>query len=105
VDSDTGASGQETAPLRLAHGVLNNWLMKRTMVRIRAGSAATRQPLLRRRGGGTLRVGGRGSTLLALVQEVQRRYRNDADVVRAIRRMVNSGAVVLTGSFAGARFR
>ena len=47
---------------------------------------------------------GRGSTLLALVQEVQRHFENDADVVRAIRYMVNSGAVVLTGNFAGARF-
>jgi len=44
---------------------------------------------------------GRGSTLLALVQEVQRRVENDADVVRVVRWMVNTGAVVLTGTFAG----
>jgi hypothetical protein len=50
------------------------------------------------------RGGRRGSTLLALVQEVQQRFENDADVVRVVRRMVNSGAVVLTGNFAGARF-
>jgi hypothetical protein len=43
---------------------------------------------------------GRGSTLLALVQDVQRQVENDADVVRIIRWMVNSGAVVLTGTFA-----
>jgi len=50
------------------------------------------------------RGGRRGSTLLALVQEVQARFENDADVVRVVRRLVNSGAVVLTGNFAGARF-
>jgi len=43
----------------------------------------------------------RGSTLLALVQEVQRHVENDADVVRIIRWMVNTGVVVLTGTFAG----
>jgi hypothetical protein len=43
-------------------------------------------------------------TLLALVQEVQRHFENDADVVRAIRYIVNSGAVVLIGNFAGSRF-
>src|SRR5262249_56414585 len=42
-----------------------------------------------------------GSTLLALVQEVQRHVENDADVVRIIRWMVNTGVVVLTGTFAG----
>jgi hypothetical protein len=46
----------------------------------------------------------RRSTLLALVQEVQRRTRSDAEVVRAVRRLVNSGAVILTGNFAGHRF-
>jgi hypothetical protein len=46
----------------------------------------------------------RGSTLLALVQEVQQRVANDADVVRIIRWLVNSGTVVLTGSFAGRHF-
>jgi hypothetical protein len=39
--------------------------------------------------------------LLALVHEVTRQVENDADVVRIIRWMVNSGAVVLTGTFAG----
>jgi hypothetical protein len=47
---------------------------------------------------------GRRVTLLALVQEVQRHFENDADVVRAIRYVVNSGAVVLIGNFAGSRF-
>jgi hypothetical protein len=47
------------------------------------------------------RPASRGSTLLALVQEVQRRTRNDAEVVRIVRRMVNTGAIVLTGTFAG----
>jgi hypothetical protein len=44
---------------------------------------------------------GHGSTLLTLVNEVQRHVENDADVVRIIRWMVNTGAVVLTGTFAG----
>lgn len=44
------------------------------------------------------------STLLHLVQEVQKRVRNDADVVRIVRWLVNSGAVMLTGSFAGRHF-
>ncbi|MDX2166240.1 MAG: hypothetical protein SF182_04230 [Deltaproteobacteria bacterium] len=46
----------------------------------------------------------RGSTLLALVQEVQRRVSNDAEVVRVVRWLVNSGTVVLTGNFAGHHF-
>ena len=50
------------------------------------------------------RVVSRGSTLLALVQEVQRRASSDAEVVRIVRGLVNSGAVVLTGSFAGRTF-
>jgi hypothetical protein len=53
---------------------------------------------LRRRRGACRR-----STLLALVQEVQRRTRTDAEVVRVVRRLVNSGAVILTGNFAGHR--
>ncbi len=44
------------------------------------------------------------STLLQLVQEVQKRVRNDAEVVRIVRWLVNSGAVMLTGSFAGHHF-
>ena len=39
--------------------------------------------------------------MLQLVQEVQKRVRNDSEVVRIIRWLVNSGAVVLTGNFAG----
>jgi len=46
----------------------------------------------------------RGSTLLALVAEVQQGVQSDAEVVRIVRWLVNSGAVVLTGSFAGAHF-
>src|SRR5262249_20895097 len=54
-----------------------------------------------RRGTTYVRRVGHGDTLLALVDEVQRHVENDADVVRIIRWMVNSGAVVLTGTFAG----
>lgn len=54
---------------------------------------------------GSNRPSGRGSTLLALVQEVQRVVENDADVVRLVRWLVNSGLVVLTGTFAQRRFR
>jgi len=46
----------------------------------------------------------RRSTLLALVQEVQQRAHSDAEVVRVVRWMVNSGVVVLCGNFAGRRF-
>jgi hypothetical protein len=49
------------------------------------------------------RPSSRGSTLLDLVQQVQRVVENDADVVRLVRWMVNSGLVVLTGNFAGSR--
>jgi hypothetical protein len=38
------------------------------------------------------------------VQEIQKRVENDADVVRLVRWMVNSGAIALTGTFAGQRF-
>ena len=48
---------------------------------------------------------GRYTTLLKLVQEVQRVFENDADVVRIIRFLVRSGAVELSGNFAGARVR
>ena len=44
------------------------------------------------------------STLLQLVQEVQKRVRNDAEVLRIVRWLVNSGAVMLTGTFAGRHF-
>jgi hypothetical protein len=46
----------------------------------------------------------RGSTLLNLVQEVQRQVSNEAEVIRVVRWLVNSGTVVLTGSFAGRHF-
>ena len=46
----------------------------------------------------------RGSTLLSLVQEVQQRVNSDVEVVRIVRWLVNSGTVVLTGSFAGRHF-
>jgi hypothetical protein len=42
--------------------------------------------------------------LLALVQDLQRRTCSDAEVVRRVRSLVNTGAVVLTGNFAGQRF-
>jgi hypothetical protein len=48
--------------------------------------------------------GRRHATLLALVQEIQKRVENDADVVRLVRWMVNSGAVTLSGNFADQRF-
>lgn len=44
------------------------------------------------------------TTLLELVQDLQRRTRSEAALVRRVRRLVNSGAVVLTGNFAGERF-
>lgn len=52
---------------------------------------------------GSKRPSRRGSTLLDLVQQVQRVVENDADVVRLVRWLVNSGLVVLTGNFAGSR--
>jgi hypothetical protein len=45
----------------------------------------------------------RGATLLDLVQAVQRQVGTDAEVVAVVRWLVNSGAVVLTGTFAGQR--
>jgi len=42
-------------------------------------------------------------TLLELVQSVQDTCRSDAEVVAVITHMVNTGRVVLTGSFAGKR--
>lgn len=70
--------------------------------RSRAKAYRTGYRVARRRG--SHRPHGRGSTLLALVQEVQRVVENDADVVRLVRWMVNSGLVVLTGNFAAQRF-
>ncbi|HEX9556680.1 MAG TPA: hypothetical protein VF991_09315 [Reyranella sp.] len=46
----------------------------------------------------------RRTTLLELVQDLQRRTSSEAELVRRVRRLVNSGAVVLTGNFAGQRF-
>jgi hypothetical protein len=45
----------------------------------------------------------RGATLLDLVQAVQREVGSDAEVVAVVRWLVNSGAVLLTGNFAGQR--
>lgn len=45
----------------------------------------------------------RRSTLLELVQAVQEEATSDTDVVTIIRWLVNSGTVILTGSFAGQR--
>ena len=49
-------------------------------------------------------MNGRQTSLLSLVQEIQKRVENDADVVRLVRWMVNSGAVTLSGTFADRRF-
>src|SRR6266478_112060 len=46
----------------------------------------------------------RRTTLLDLVQDLQRRTSSEAELVRRVRRLVNSGAVVVTGTFAGQRF-
>ena len=43
------------------------------------------------------------TTLLELVQTVQDTCRSDAEVVAVITHMVNTGRVVLRGSFAGER--
>jgi hypothetical protein len=72
---------------------------RRTMAR-RQATLHTRQ----RRFAAEPLLAPRGSTLLALVQEVQRCVSNDAEVIRVVRWLVNSGTVVLTGSFAGRHF-
>jgi hypothetical protein len=41
-------------------------------------------------------AGPRATTLLALVREIQKRVENDADVVRLMRWMVDSGAISIT---------
>jgi len=85
----------------------NQQLRSRTVSRLHAHMPSYRRPsrrlagLVDRCGVGGRRHVGHGSTLLALVQEVQRHVENDADVVRIIRWMVNTGVVVLTGTFAG----
>jgi hypothetical protein len=49
-------------------------------------------------------AGPQGSALLALVREIQKRVENDADVVRLMRWMVNSGAIAVAAPLAGQRF-
>lgn len=48
-------------------------------------------------------VNRRATTLLELVQAIQVQVSSDAEVVTIVRWLINSGAVVLTGSFAGQR--
>ena len=45
----------------------------------------------------------RASTLLELVQSIQQQVASDTDVVAIVTWLVNTGAVVLTGNFAGQR--
>ncbi|MEO8601119.1 MAG: hypothetical protein ABI629_00945 [bacterium] len=40
---------------------------------------------------------------MALIVELQERIDNDDELVRIVRRLVNSGTIVLTGNFAGHR--
>jgi hypothetical protein len=85
--------------------------MNRAATRTRHQRARRRRAVLRRRG--TLharwsppaqRSSPRRSTLLALILELQQRIGDDAEVVRIVRWLVNSGRVVLSGSFAGRHF-
>ena len=87
--------------------------MKQTATKSRRQRVRSRRAAVHRRG--TLRIRWQRachaqpmdsdeSTLLQLVQEVQKRVRNDAEVVRIVRWLVNSGAVMLTGTFAGRHF-
>jgi hypothetical protein len=48
-------------------------------------------------------VNRRASTLLDLVQSVQHQVASDTEVVTIVTWLINTGAVVLTGSFAGQR--
>jgi hypothetical protein len=106
----------QLAELRgLAHGMHSKPSMKQVAVmdrrqtKRRAVTAGRRRSRAYRKHYGVARrymarrPAGRGSTLLDLVQQVQRVVENDADVVRLVRWMVNSGLVVLTGNFAGSR--
>jgi hypothetical protein len=101
----------------LAHGMLSFGIMMRAngMMKIRREAkrpiVAGPRRLPRHLHGTARRVAGhrrsrlaRGSTLLALVWDLQQQVENDADVVRIIRWMLNTGAVVLTGTFAGRTF-
>jgi hypothetical protein len=106
---------QTAAHRSLAHGMQIKEFMTQVVVmdrrktkgreitggRRRARAYRTHYRVARRYG--SRRPNGRGSTLLDLVQQVQRVVENDADVVRLVRWMVNSGLVVLTGNFAGSR--
>jgi len=87
--------------------------MKQALQKVRQQQTRRRRATLHRRGAVRIRwrqatrnepLETRESTLLQLVQEVQKRVRNDAEVVRIIRWLVNSGAVMLTGNFAGRHF-
>jgi hypothetical protein len=87
--------------------------MKQALQKVRQQQTRRRRVTANRRGAVRIRWrhGARGeahetseSTLLMLVQEVQKRVRNDAEVVRIVRWLVNSGAVMLTGTFAGRHF-
>jgi len=87
--------------------------MNRAATRTRQQRVRRRRASLRRRGTAHARwrsaaqhpmAAPRGSTLLSLVQEVQQRVNSDVEVVRIVRWLVNSGTVVLTGSFAGRHF-
>lgn len=93
--------------------MLNDQCMKQTATKTRRQRVRRRRATVHRRG--ALRIHWRRacraeplatdeSTLLQLVQEVQKRVRNDAEVVRIVRWLVNSGAVMLTGTFAGRHF-
>ena len=85
--------------------------MTRAASRTRRLHVRRRRALLRRRGTVHARwsppargSAPRRSTLLALVLELQQRISDDAEVVRIVRWLVNSGRVVLIGSFAGRHF-
>jgi hypothetical protein len=87
--------------------------MKQAVSKARQQRVRQRRATLHRRGTLPIRwrraaraepLASRESTLLQLVQEVQKRVRNDAEVVRIVRWLVNSGAVMLTGTFAGRHF-
>ncbi|HSQ00741.1 MAG TPA: hypothetical protein VL049_26250 [Candidatus Dormibacteraeota bacterium] len=94
--------------------MLNDQTMKQPATKVRQLRTRRRRTTTRHRHGPlrfrwrhasrSARLPADESTLLQLVQEVQKRVRNDAEVVRIVRWLVNSGAVVLTGTFAGRHF-
>jgi hypothetical protein len=67
--------------------------------------AARLAPFARASGGAIARaaVNRRACTLLELVQSIQPDVSSDAELVTIVKWLINSGAVVLTGSFAGQR--